>query len=44
MNLKEIQEILNLPVDDASKGWLILQNIAKDPKAIVHILSILDIE
>ncbi len=45
MNLKIIQEILNLPiVPDEDKKQLILQEIAKDKGAIPHLLTILNEE
>lgn len=45
MNLKIIQEILNLPLaPDETKKHLILQEIAKDTGAIPYLLTILNEE
>lgn len=44
MNLKKIQEILNIPLPDEVKTRLILQEIAKDKEVIPYILILLNEE
>jgi len=42
--IEEIKKIINLPISNNTKENLILNVIAEDEKAIIYVLSILDIE